>query len=156
MGTLDFHTIIWNITTLCYWTLKYSRQWHDYLISLAVQCDPKRMWGNNNQKLQNCPKLSHIHVGLCENGYWSSCWLCYAAPSLRGPLKQVHVQIAVFRGWALAFSFFRFTAFSDFLNFICEELERFEQSTSLLQHPGVLTSSALPSVLHCNSLSRDR
>lgn len=78
--------------------------------------------------------------------------LCYAV--LTRP-KQVHVEIAVFRGWALAFSFFRFTAFSDFLNFIFEELERFEHSTSLLQHPGVLTSSALPGVLHCNSLSRD-
>lgn len=132
----------------------YSRKWHDYLISLAVQCDPKRMWGNNGQKGKKWPKIASYTCRIMWK--WLLVFvlvvLCYAV--LTRP-KQVHVEIAVFRGWALAFSFFRFTAFSDFLNFIFEELERFEHSTSLLQHPGVLTSSALPGVLHCNSLSRD-
>ena len=35
-----------------------------YLSSSALQCNPTWMRGNIGQKLQNCPKLPHIHVGL--------------------------------------------------------------------------------------------
>ena len=61
--------------------------------------------------------------------------------------------ISGFQGLQFGLRFLRFTAFklrfraSKLLNFTYEKLERFEQSTSLLQQPVVLTSSVLPCVL---------
>ena len=68
-------------------------------------------------------------------------------------MRPEQAETAAFNGCILAFAFTVLrhlncvSCVKNLLNFTCEELERFEQSTSLLQQPFVLTSSVLSCVL---------
>ena len=42
----------------------FSCSFHCKLFSFVFRCNPAYMGGNFGQKLQNCPKMLHIHIGL--------------------------------------------------------------------------------------------
>ena len=93
------------------WTQKSHRAvlnspFHGWFFSFALQCYPTWMRGNFGLKLQNSPKLPHIHARFhCnaneqsyrEKGYWVSkvIWNCFGFASLRSVigLKYSHDRL---------------------------------------------------------------